>query len=74
MFKRKRNMNTMDRVARFIVAITLLSVVIFGPLWNFLGFFLIILSGLFLVASFSGFCPFYKSIDVDFNKSDEYFK
>nr|WP_299685742.1 DUF2892 domain-containing protein [uncultured Dokdonia sp.] len=67
-------MNIMDRIARFVISLVLLGIVIFGPLWNLLGFFLILLSGLFLAAGISGFCPFYKSIDVDFSKSDEYFK
>ncbi len=74
MIKRKKNMNVMDRVTRFIIAMSLLSIVVFGPLWNLLGFFILILSILFLVAGVSGFCPFYKSINVDFSKSDEYFK
>lgn len=74
MIRQKRNMNTMDRVARFVISLVLLGIVIFGPLWNLLGFFIVLLSILFLIAGVTGFCPFYKSINVDFTKSDEYFK
>lgn len=74
MIKRKKNMNTMDRVSRFVVAISLLSIVVFGPLWGILGFFIILLSILFLIASVTGFCPFYKSINADFYNSDDYYK
>ena len=74
MIKSKKNMNLMDRVARFIVAAVLVALVIFGPVRGLLGLILIILSVFFVVASFTGFCLFYKSINADFNDSDEYFK
>lgn len=74
MDKTKKNMNTMDRVARFIVALVLVAIVIFGPIRGVLGFLLIVMSFFFLIASFTGFCLFYKSINADFNNSDEYFK
>jgi hypothetical protein len=74
MIRRKKNMNTMDRVSRFVVAIALTATVVFGPIGGFLDFIFILLSVLFVVASITGFCPFYKSINVDFNNSDEYFK
>ena len=74
MIRQKRNMNIMDRVTRFVISLVLLGIVIFGPLWNLLGFFIVLLSVLFLIAGVTGFCPFYKSINVDFTKSDEYFK
>jgi hypothetical protein len=74
MIKSKKNMNLMDRIARFVVAAVLIILVIFGPVRGPLGFILIILSIFFLIASFTGFCMFYKSINADFNNSDEYFK
>jgi hypothetical protein len=74
MIKSKKNMNLMDRIARFVVAAVLVALVIFGPVRGLLGFILIILSMFFFIASFTGFCMFYKSINADFNNSDEYFK
>ncbi|MEP0266179.1 YgaP-like transmembrane domain [Dokdonia sp.] len=67
-------MNIMDRISRCVVAIALLAVVIYGAVGILLSSLFILLSILFVVAGISGFCPFYKSINVDFNNSDEYFK
>lgn len=74
MIKSKKNMNRMDRVSRFIVAAVLVALVIFGPIKGLLGFILIVMSVFFLVASVTGFCMFYKSINADFYNSDEYYK
>lgn len=74
MINNKKNMNTLDRVSKCIVAIVLLTVVAYGAVGGLLSFFFILLSTLFLIVSISGFCPFYKAINVDFNKSDDYFK
>ncbi len=74
MIKLNKNMNSMDRVSRFIVALVLIGLVIFGPVRGLLGVLLVILSIFFVVASFTGFCMFYKSINADFHDSDEYYK
>ncbi|GEM_PF-2208976 len=74
MITSKKNMNTLDRVSRFVIAAVLVALVIFGPVRGLLGFILIVMSFFFFVASFTGFCLFYKSINADFNNSDEYFK
>ena len=74
MLKSKKNMNAMDRVSRFLVSAVLVALVIFGPIRGLLGFILIVMSVFFLVASVTGFCLFYKSINADFHNSDEYFK
>lgn len=74
MFSNKKNMNRMDRISRCVVAVVLLPVVIYGAVDGLLSVFFILLSILFLIAGISGFCPFYKSINVDFTNSDEYFK
>ncbi len=64
-------MDSIDRIIRFIVAIVLISIVVFGAVRGTLGLFIVLLSIVFFITSVSGFCPFYKSINVDFNKSKD---
>ena len=73
MIKLKRNMNSFDRVTRFIVASLLLTLFFVGGVRGIFGILILITSALFLFASFTAFCPFYKSTNLSTYKySDDF--
>lgn len=57
------NINSIDRVLRLIIGISLLALVFWGPktYWGYLGIILI-------VTAFINFCPLYKLIGVSTKK------
>lgn len=71
MIKLKRNMSNFDRVARFIVALFLLSLFFVANFKGILGLLIIIPSCMFLFASITSFCPFYKSTNLSTYKISE---
>ena len=65
----RRNMNNFDRLTRFIVAILLLSIFFIGNVRGFYGVAIISISTMFLFASVTAFCPFYKSTKLSTYKN-----
>lgn len=71
MSKLKRNMNDFDRITRFIVALLLLSIFFIGNVRGVLGTLLIAVSTMFVFASITSFCPFYKSTNLSTYKTSK---
>ncbi|WP_350284375.1 DUF2892 domain-containing protein [uncultured Croceitalea sp.] len=55
----KKNMGGMDRIIRFIVALTVIALYYFNILNGTLAYVLLALSGIFILTSFVSFCPLY---------------
>jgi hypothetical protein len=55
----KKNMGTIDRVVRGMIAVTLIILFSMGIISGTVGMVLIALSVIFLLTSFLGFCPLY---------------
>ncbi len=73
MIKLKRNMSNFDRLVRFIVVILLISILYVGEFNGPLAFIIIVVSAMFLFASVTAFCPFYKSTDMyTYDDSEDY--
>ena len=55
----KKNMGTVDKVVRIIIALIIVILFYFKVITGTLGIVLIIASGIFLLTSFISFCPMY---------------
>jgi hypothetical protein len=55
----KKNMGTVDRIIRIIIAVILVTLYFTNIISGILGMVLIILSGIFVLTSFLSFCPMY---------------
>lgn len=55
----KKNMGTIDRVVRTIIAIVMVVLYVQGVISGTLGIILLVLAGVFLLTSFISFCPLY---------------
>lgn len=65
----KKNMGTIDRIIRVIIA-ALIAVLFFtNQITGTLGIVLIILAAVFLLTSFISFCPLYLPLGLKTNKS-----
>lgn len=73
MIKLKRNMSNFDRLVRFIVVLLLISILYVGKLNGPIAFIIIVVSAMFLFASVTAFCPFYKSTNMStYDDSEDY--
>jgi len=73
MIKLKRNMSNFDRLVRFIVVILLISILYVGEFNGPIAFIIIVVSAMFLFASVTAFCPFYKSTNMyTYDDSEDY--
>ncbi len=55
----KKNMGSMDKVLRIIVAIVLIALFTTGKITGTTGFVLLALAGIFVLTSLISFCPLY---------------
>ena len=60
----KKNMGNADRIIRFIVAAIVVALYMSGTISGILGIVLLILSGVFVLTSFIGFCPLYAPFGI----------
>ncbi|QCK16695.1 YgaP family membrane protein [Mangrovivirga cuniculi] len=60
----KKNMGTADRVIRTIIAFSVIALFVAEVLTGTLGLVLLILAVIFLLTSFTGFCPLYKPFGI----------
>ena len=60
----KRNMGTIDRFIRTIVAIVVALLYYYNIISGALGIVLLVLAAVFLLASFVSFCPLYAPFEV----------
>ena len=73
MIKLKRNMSNFDRLVRFIVVLLLISILYVGEFNGPIAFIIIVVSAMFLFASVTAFCPFYKSTNMStYDDSEDY--
>ena len=55
----KKNMGTIDRVARIVVALVFAALYFTGTVTGTLGIVLLVLGGVFVATSLISFCPLY---------------
>lgn len=60
----KRNMGTVDRIIRTIIAITVALLYYYNVISGTLGIILLVLAGVFLITSFISFCPLYAPFGI----------
>ncbi len=60
----KTNMGTVDRIARTLIAATILVLFLTGNISGTLGIVLLVAGGVFLLTSFMGVCPLYNVLGI----------
>ena len=65
----KKNMGSMDKLVRIIVAIVLIVLFTAGKISGITGIVLLALSGIFVLTSFISFCPLYLPFGINTCKS-----
>ncbi|HAL82103.1 MAG TPA: DUF2892 domain-containing protein [Mucilaginibacter sp.] len=55
----KKNMGTIDRLLRVLVAIAIIILYYFGTISGTLAVILLVVAGVFILTSFISFCPLY---------------
>jgi len=66
----KKNMGTIDRVVRVVIAIVLIVLYALGYISGTLGIILLVLSGIFILTSLVTTCPLYLPFGISTRKSD----
>jgi len=66
----KKNMGTIDKVIRILVAVVLVVLFFTHVISGVLGVILLVLSAVFVVTSFLGFCPLYLPFGLNTNKKE----
>jgi len=67
----KKNMGTIDRVIRLLVAVVLAVLFFMKVITGVLGIVLLILAAVFLVTSIVSFCPLYFPLGLSTRKKEE---
>lgn len=65
----KKNMGTIDRVIRILIAALIAFLFFTGKVTGTTGIILLILAVVFLLTSFISFCPLYLPLGIKTNKS-----
>jgi len=65
----KKNMGTIDRIIRVIIAAVIAVLFFTNQITGTLGIFLIILAAVFLLTSLISFCPLYLPLGLKTNKN-----
>ena len=60
----KKNMGSIDRIARTIIAVVLAVLYFNGILSGTLGIVLLVIAGIFVLTSFVSFCPLYAPFGI----------
>ncbi len=63
-----KNMGTADRIIRTLLALLVIVLYLTGDISGLVAVILGLISIIFLVTSFTGFCPMYKMINVSTQK------
>ena len=66
----KKNMGTIDRVVRFLLALTVLVLYLTGQLSGTVAIILGILAVVFVATSFVGFCPLYMPLNISTKRQE----
>jgi hypothetical protein len=67
----KKNMGTVDKVIRLLIAVVIAVLFITKVLTGVLGIILLILAAIFLLTSFISFCPLYLPFGINTGKKKE---
>lgn len=66
-----KNMSTIDRVIRILVAVILAVLYFTGVVSGTLGIILLVLAAVFVLTSFVSFCPMYNLLGIRTNRKVE---
>lgn len=66
----KKNMGTVDKVIRILVAVVILVLFLTKVITGTLGVILLVLAGIFVVTSFLGICPLYMLFGLSTGKKE----
>jgi hypothetical protein len=66
----KKNMGTIDKVIRILVAVVMVVLYFIHVISGILAIILLILSGIFIVTSFLSFCPLYLPFGLSTRKKE----
>ncbi len=66
----KKNMGTIDKVIRIIIALIVVALYYTNVISGTLGIVLLVLAGVFVLTSLVSFCPLYMLIGLKTNKAD----
>lgn len=66
----KKNMGITDKVIRVLIAVVITVLYFSEVITGTLGIVLLVISGIFLVTSFTGFCPLYYLFGLRSNKNE----
>lgn len=64
----KKNMGTVDRILRILVAIVIISLYFANVISGTVAIVLLVLSGIFILTSFIGVCPLYMPFGMSTRK------
>ena len=64
----KKNMGLIDKAIRILIVVVVVALYFTGVIPGILGIVLLVLSGVFVLTSFIGFCPLYTVFGINTNK------
>jgi hypothetical protein len=67
----KKNMGTIDRVIRILIALIIVVLYFTHAIAGTLAIILLILAGVFVITSLINFCPLYMALGINTNKKKE---
>ena len=67
----KKNMGTMDKMARILVAAIIVALYFLGVIEGTLGIVLLVFAGIFVLTSLISVCPLYPLVGMDTTKKKE---
>jgi hypothetical protein len=67
----KKNMGTADKVIRILIAIGIAGLYFTNLISGTLSIILLVLAGIFVLTSFTSFCPLYKPFGISTRKKRE---
>jgi hypothetical protein len=67
----KKNMGTIDRVIRIVIAVVIAVLFFTGQITGSLGIILLVLASIFLLTSLVNFCPLYTLVGIKTCKIDK---
>jgi hypothetical protein len=66
----KKNMGTIDKVIRILVAVVVAVLYFTHVISGTLGIILLVLAGVFVITSFISFCPLYTLLGINTTKKE----
>jgi hypothetical protein len=61
----KKNMGTMDKIIRFVIAVVIAVLYFTNIVSGTVGIILLVLAGIFVLTSFISFCPLYAPFGIN---------